>query len=66
VGLFRVTHELEGGSYQGSERAPLARRQVCWIYLPAAFIFRQRSATPVMFVRNERAGAFYDRSSEGL
>ena len=36
VGLFYVAHELESGSYERTEGAPLACRRIRWVYLKAA------------------------------
>jgi hypothetical protein len=66
MGLLYIPDELESGGYKRTESAPLACRSTCWVYLKAAFIPRDRRATPMVLVRYERAGSFDDGSIEGL
>jgi hypothetical protein len=66
VGLPYIPHELESGSYECTESAPLAYFRIRWVYLPTMFIPCERCATPVVLIRYERAGSFDDGSSKGL
>jgi hypothetical protein len=66
VGLLYIPDELESGSYECTESAPLACCRIRWVYLPTMFIPCERCATPVVFICNERAGSFDDGSSKGL
>jgi hypothetical protein len=66
VGLLYIPDELESGGHERTESAPLAYCRIRWVYLPTMFISCERRATPVVLIRNERAGSFDDGSSKGL
>ena len=65
VGLLYIPDELESGSYQCTERAPLACRRIRWVYLSTTFIHCECAAAPLTFVCNEHASSFDNVASNG-